>query len=154
MKFTIHKITNKNLFYNKKKSNPNTLPSMNSNQLVKASDCTSSQETNRNPAHLIKARRNSWGKKILLSKSLNTQNFCYILGKKKNPKQSQITMHHKLKLAKSFYKSKTLIPIWQQKKLIPISKELFYHKTISFLRITKIHAHLEIPMHACTRSLT
>ena len=50
-------------------------PQTNSNQLVKARDCRSSQESNRNPARLIKARRNSWGKKILLFKSLNSHNF-------------------------------------------------------------------------------
>ena len=98
---------------------------------------------NRNPARLIKARRNSWGKKNIIQVPQFPQFF--VIFWKKSPKQSEITMHHKLKLAKSFYKSKTLIPIWQKKKTFPISKN-FSITNYYFPGIIKISAHLG--MHA------
>ena len=41
--------------------------------------------------------------------------------------------------------------VLQNQNIDPNLAKSFIHKVIVFLRITKIHAHLEIPKHACTR---
>ena len=80
-----------------------------------------------------------WGA-IQRKKNIYFPQFCYIL-EKKSLKQSQITMHDKLKLAKWLsIKSKH----WSQfiEKLNPISKELFQSQTITFQELQKIPTHL------------
>ena len=110
---------------------------MNSNQLVKASDCSSSQETNRNPACLIKARRNSWGKKKLLSKSLNTQIFVIFWGKKKtlnNPKSQCITNWN---LPNHFTKAKHWSQFDNKKNLSQLAKNFSITKLFLFYELQK-----------------
>ena len=79
---------------------------------------------------------------------VQNQNIKPILEKNKNKKTKTKT---KKKTKKQKQKQNNNKNKQKKKNLIPISKELFNHKTITFLRITKIPAHLG--MHSILKSI-